>query len=325
MTWPITSWITDGEDWASAANILAFLGAIRERQTVCGLALTPLKVVGDDVGAASWFASMQAAVEELCSYFVVSGAAGAPFAVGYYDGKTTRPVYDLATLFEAAGLPGFTWRAYIDHPVHEAGVDQARQVAVGDIIGPWVFEDLQKALKALRWTAASLSSEDQTSESIEVSAFATDNPATWANAQGNAETAYAAADPVPDNSIAEAYSSGIKQGGPSYTAWLNRRRTKIGVSGLSTAYAHAVEFYLKAAATGVFDANGDDVIEGAWSLIDTVGPTTDASVESGWLGSLDQPAWCDAPIGDPGYSLGWTESYRDALIRWDVAGGFEYV
>jgi hypothetical protein len=61
-------------------------------------------------------------------------------------------VYTLATFRSVAGLPedGFrratAWNG-VDDPTWSYGVMQA-----GDIIGPWIFEDLQAAFDALRWT-----------------------------------------------------------------------------------------------------------------------------------------------------------------------------
>jgi hypothetical protein len=99
------------------------------------------------------------------------------------------------------------------------------------------------------------------------------------------------------------------------------------VSDLSTSLAHTVEFYLIAAAEAGegagFDANGDPVIQDAYSLVESVGPTTDASVESGWIGSLTQPNWCDEPIDETGYMLGYS-SDSQVIVRWDVEGGFAY-
>lgn len=325
MTWPIATW-ADGVDWSAGANINAFLGAIRERQTACGITpLLPWMSVGDDVQAAVFFASIQAAVEDLLPHFVVSHAAGAPFAAGYYDGKDAIPLYaDLAALFSAAGLATSKWRAYLNHPIYEAGVDQERQAQPGDIIGAcpwWIFEYIQKCLKALVWTPPP--GIDHSVEGKEVLfVSATDDPPTWENAKANAEAAYSAASASSMYWPARAWSACDRFGGSGYWASLARRRTKMSFSGIPMALAHTAEFYLlaTAAATG-FDANNDDVVEDKWSLVDTIGPTTDASLESDWIGSLDRPNWCAGSDG----ALGWVADNVAGVIRWDVTGGFEYV
>lgn len=49
--------------------------------------------------------------------------------------------------FESSGRD--TWRAYVAHPTEEAGEDQERLPQTGDIVGPWMFEDLQDAMSTM--------------------------------------------------------------------------------------------------------------------------------------------------------------------------------
>jgi hypothetical protein len=164
-----------------------------------------------------------------------------------------------------------------------------------------------------------------------------DAPPLWSATKAKAEANYAPPDPGGDENYYPwyAFSVGKKLGENNppyyykYQAQLHRARCRMTQPGLSTDFAHVVEFYLfgQALPGYDFDKNGDDFIQDKWTLYDTVGPTTDAAVQSAWFGSLDQPNWCSEPTGTPQVTTkkGWECANLYALIRWNVAGGFVYV
>ena len=330
MAWPITDW-SGNPDWAAIANVSAFVEAINERLIVYGNEPLPTKTVDDDVQAAAWFASMQTAIENMYHSFVVFHPPGhydnSAFPDPTYYGGLEDLYANLAALFSAAGLSTSTWRAYTTHP-DDAGADQARGIEAGDIIGPWLFEDLQKVLKVMVLTLP----PTKGGVSQEIKAGSGDG--TWAEATGEAEAAFAAYTPI-SGYPAQAYSRAYRYNGDpaTYLVYIQRGREKYSFSGIPTAFAHSVECYARAIIPwgydpAAFDANGDDVIEDKWSLFDTISPSTDASVETSWLGSIaGPPTWCSAPPEDADNLLGWalSPSCFSAIIRWNVAGGFVYV
>jgi len=99
-----------------------------------------------DVQAVTYWATLQAWLEDNCGHFI-NHVAG-PIAE---DGKTFL-YFDLSTFRAHADLDpdGFRrateWDG-VNDPDWEYGFMQP-----GDIIGPWIFEDLQKSFPALRWS-----------------------------------------------------------------------------------------------------------------------------------------------------------------------------
>lgn len=90
-----------------------------------------------------------------------------PFATDPDTGEESVLLYSLATFREAAGLNASGFRRAtewdgITEPEWSYG-----SMEVGDIIGPWIFEDLQKAFKALKWTVKGSSSGANDSIDIE--------------------------------------------------------------------------------------------------------------------------------------------------------------
>jgi hypothetical protein len=347
MTWTVTDWAVT-HNYGSLTLWHEMWAAVRERSLASGLAFTLTEpTLGCNIGSLSFIRAWQEQIEDLLAYYAVSHntTTGAYLGAGYYDGAASIPTYTLATVF-AAAFPGegrTNWRGYTTAP-SKNGSDLGSKQGVGGIIGPWLFEDLQKVLNVMVWTlirytmgpsglATSMTTESKVAvgASWSIPDGGPDVTPSWALAVSRAETAYAAAEVTTLVEFAWAYSVGTKQvwSDPVYNTYLYRNRSKAKVSGISTAFAHAMDFYTYSNATGSgilpFDANHDPVIADKWSLFDTAAPTTDADVESGWLGSLDLPHWCAEPteVGVTTY-LGWIQSDWIAVIRWNVVGGFSF-
>jgi hypothetical protein len=319
MAWPITDW-SGNPDWAAIANVSAFVEAVNER-----LAVTytdplptplPAKAVGDDVQAAAWIASMQEAVEGYLTRFVVYHPPG------YYEGGSLPVVYaDLAELFSTAGLATSTWRAYTTHP-DDAGVDQARGIQAGDIIGPWLFEDLQKVLNVMVLTYIDSGGLGYEAEG-KIGDFLSPSPGgTWAAAKTGAEADYDAYTDTPETHASHG-STGYNTPLDAYYANISRVRERTTASALSTEFAHAVEFYavgLPQPLGGVYADNGDAVHPEAYGLwlLNTSAATTDADVTSDWLGSVGAyPPWCPEPGMAEQVGLGWAAFITAAVVRWE--------
>lgn len=320
VTWSITNWAV-AQKWANVPLLTEFNDAVNERLAVTGGTPLPAVTAGQTVQVHSLIESWQAAVEGLLPAFVVSHAAGAPLGAGYYDGTAAAPVYaDLAALFSAAFGPSrTTWRAYITRP-SLGGADQTRAIAPGDVILGPLFEDLQKTLKALVWTERDLSFSSREGK------VGTGYGDPWAAAKAAAEADFAA---VPDPAeFATAYTTGNDHAfGDEFWAEMVRVRRRDSVAGLAVGFAHAVDFYARCFGDDPFDDNDDAVHPAAYGLflVNSSAVTTDAVVVSDWLGSLGvHMHWCAEPVDGP-VVLGWVGYFSNAVIRWDVAGGFEYV
>jgi len=93
-----------------------------------------------DVQAASYWTTLQGWIETNCLSFI-------DHVSGPLTGDNTAFLYfTLATFRAAAGLHADGFRRSTDGSSFSYG-----QMQPGDIIGPWIFEDLQKAFSVLRW------------------------------------------------------------------------------------------------------------------------------------------------------------------------------
>ncbi len=146
-------WSTEVDgDWTLVANVTDFQKAFNERdQALTGTdKYSPLVIAGDDIQARSLWKGMQSTVAGWGIKFAISHDNGTPRAAEYYDGAPEISVYGLAEIFSAAGLAHSNWRRYTTHP-DDGGSDLGGEMQVGDIIGPWVFEDIQATLNVLVW------------------------------------------------------------------------------------------------------------------------------------------------------------------------------
>lgn len=136
MTAPFTP-VVHGLDWQAVAFHNQMRSALDERRAAIGLASAfPALGTGADLQAAAIYSALQSGMESICTEFLNHTGGDANFPAWY----------TLASWRAAAGLgAGFrratTWGAY------SYGTMQA-----GDIIGPWVFQDIQRGLSALQWT-----------------------------------------------------------------------------------------------------------------------------------------------------------------------------
>lgn len=330
MAWTL-DWTVANQDWAAVANINDFQKATNERKDAIQVgAADALKVPGDDVQEAAFWNAMQTWIETNYGSFVVSHDAGVARAADYYDNRATIDAYgNLAAVFSAAGLGTTDWRRYTTHP-DDAGADLGGKIVAGDIIGPWLFEDLQLVLNVLIWTAgSSMAWTDKIRYYGE-----DDNEITWAAAKAGAEAVWAVS--ALAQTRPEAYSYGNLNIGGVFTARLYRGALylKIGAN-IGTGCSRAIDWHAYAEKWhDVWDANGDGLIENSWAkwLTDSPGQAVAQPQSSVRLGSdvTILPVWCDEPPGaeqvqSKGYRVegGGTPSGR-CLVRWDIANGFDY-
>ena len=317
MTWTITNWAN--ADWSAAAILNEFINAINERASAAGggVSSAAAVAVGDDVQRVEFFRNLQTWIESYLGAFVVSHVAGVPRSSGCFDNTASIDSYaNLAAVFSAAGLEYSNWRRYTTHPDEGGGVAYG-QMQAGDIIGPWIFEDLQKCLNVLVWTK--IGCDITGGDSYEGRGSDTD----WATAKAIAEAAWAR---TGDGNWPHTYSTAWTFGS-KYYAVLSRRTGHFSAS-VWNGVNRSADFYIKATKPTVFDAYGDDVIEDKWSfwLADEPANEETTIVSSSQFGDasvMPNNPWCDKP--PPENTRGWDSSGGMWMVlRWNVAGGFSY-
>lgn len=338
--------------WITVTDVNDFIKAANERQTaINGQAdLYDEKAAGDTscghcrvAGGYNWIRDLQGFVQNKHNFFVVSHEGGVQRDPAHWEGGATPPRDDrygsLADVFSAAGLPYSDWRRYTVHP-SEGGAVQYGVAQAGDVLGPWLLADLQATLNVLVWRGttaqdyggAAWSNEGETN----VYDGDGDRKPTWEEAKADAEAKwgpwYAADDEAP-----RCYSSG----GPFYddfTAYLYRRYAYLVTWDWCSDRACGLDFFAYAQSWEYsWDANGDDVLEEAYSLWHS--QTEPAGVSGGRdivstapLGGTTQPNWPGIPPPEESFSHGYqVTGYISpvipdgaVLLRYDVAGGFEY-
>jgi len=325
MAWTITNWSTN-PDWADVDILNEFVDAFNERDHATGGAGAVASAVsaGDDVQVRELIHAWQLLVEAAAANFYVSHDSGTPRGAGYWDGEDALIQYStLEGVFSAAGLTQTDWRRYTVHP--DAGGTVAYGDFVdGDIIGPWLFEDIQKALNVMVHTMGYLSVTAVNGDRYDGDAYGT----TWAAAKTAAEATWARSG---NGARFTAWSRGIKYSPTSIRATLERQSAQVQIPNIWNDVSRDIDWYFRSAASSVtFDAQTDDVIEDKLSLWLTDAPATNSttivsSVEFG--DATVKPSWCAEPnggqtgLGYVGYSgSGWAWN----LIRWNVTNGFVY-
>ena len=338
--------ITQNVEWQPASFVNEFQGAVLERSLAAGGLTTSEWAdisAGDNIQGAEvstptqdrGWKKMQERLETMASpnvvlqtgFIVSHDANGASLGAGYYDERAVVR-WTLSAWRTASGIPsGFRrattlpadWTDYND-AAFSYGLMQ-----VGDIIGPWIFQDLQDGLNTLVWTDVKSPTWSREGENNEKDG--SDTGATWAATKTATETAYDG-----DTSTSGAAPYAATEGvffNPNYGARMRRAYSYLTAS-VPHHVERDVEFYnyaeeLVGADSSDFNANGDTVAEDTWKLWLTDSPANAAVavVSSSVLGSLTRPVWCDQPNGgSTARSYGITD--ERLIVRWDVTNGFVY-
>lgn len=318
-------------NWRSAAIVNEIRAGIRERQAALGVALIPLAVAGDSAqSAAQNFAAMQDAIAALIPGFCDHTASG-----GDYSGMAAVPVWQISDdgadhyFFDAFPAPQVGWRRQVVKGTFIAGGGGA---AAGDIIGTWLFEDLQNALKLLRWIPVALVWSTHGENNCKDASAIDDSVGA---AKATAAAHYAAQSPFNNSNngpSAGSYQEEHSNVPGGFIAKLLRRYAYIGNTTLPPLAASVdADFYFAAVkAIGysspvpadTFDANGDGVIESDPTTIGAKQKTiTYDGSGTAWQifgdAALAQPDWCTDPaiVGDF-FSKGWCyEGQSTAIVH----------
>jgi len=342
--WSIIDWTTNPY-WSELTNVNDFISAIRERQTAIGdTPLMGLKAEGEDVQLASVWADMQQWIIDHYNDFAISHAAGMRHPVDYYDAAGNVQHYaNLAALFSAAGLSTSTFRAYATHP-DDGGSDLSHKLTSGEIIGPWIFEDIQKCLNAMIWQQGDVGWDGTASKygeaGLQFGWLDPNHPGPWAVVKTDVEADWDVVTPGDYAPWATTRARFNFDG--DYGAYATRLRSRCRcVDNLGTGISRAIRWFVWATAPPIYNEgdvtewhnNGETRIsEDAWAcwLVDSPSSDVTNPFSSDSLGdpaALPFPAWCQEPTADPGdrqdTTKGWEIDYDNCLVQWDVANGFE--
>jgi len=348
MAWTYTYDGSAFNDWNAVARIKEPWEAVKERNIALGTSGPYIPAAGADVqygGTAApasttgdfSFRWLQGWVEANLGSFAVSHDAGVKRAAGHWDGDVMPVAYaNLAEVFSAAGLAHSDWRRKTDLA---AWATPGKQQA-GDIIGAWLFEDMQKVLNVLIWTIENPAWDRDGDDNITTAA---DNSglSVWADFQTELEDDFAAASPGPSGDPPQAgvrasYSLGVFEGAATRLYSFGR------ISSIDDDVAKAIDWYALIAAhvqgyhESEYDRNDPDVPAGYEDLAYNWTTTTHAAasgtdlVAPTALGDtlMGFPVWCTEPPPDGddiGYIAGWVADEIAAVARWDVVNGFTYV
>ena len=138
------STIATGTPYLSLAIVQELVLAYSERrQCIAHDPVTPI-VAGRNLQDVAFWRGMQDWIDTFCSRWVNDGS----FSTATEYDKVADITHTLATFRAEAGLNTNGFRRATSYP----GPFSYGRIVAGDIIGPWIVQDLQKAFDAMRWT-----------------------------------------------------------------------------------------------------------------------------------------------------------------------------
>lgn len=141
-----------GVDWQAASFCNEYRNAQNERSQAIGGAAVADIAAGEDIQDKDFWKAFQEWQETNCTSFVDHNAV--------IPGQASVPLLTLAAWQADAGLnvsatPGQSFRRATSWSPPAAPSYSYGYMQAGDIIGPWIFEDLQAGFKSLKWTTES--------------------------------------------------------------------------------------------------------------------------------------------------------------------------
>jgi len=264
---------------------------------------------GKDVSAAAYWTTLQSWLETYCTSFVdhVSGPlnpAGTDFLY-----------FTLATWRSAAGLNASGFRRKVEEIDEYSYGLMLAGTPKSDLIGPWIFEDLQKGFGALKWKAIAVTVTPGSGmiksastgifygTGLEAQAAA---DAIWESAEWTASDA---------NSLTYAGRTTINDY-VNYTATLTRRYCSYRAT-VNNSIPRVTQLWIRGDPPGpnsddYFYANGDTRTEDVYLLMEEVTENTSTNVDFGIYAGDGKPDW-DGNVG--GYR-GYTD-HPSGLLKYN--------
>jgi len=338
--------------WITEEDVNDFLQAFSERYVAAGDgAMDWTKSVGDPSAGRGKFIFDSIWVRKIQEWIETTAVEGG-WVVSHENGIRRDPAthwtpayesdgpygdwYGSRTqLFEAAGLTHTDWRRYTVHP-SEGGTVKYGKAETGDILGAWLLADLQAILNVLVWRARKTPGDGaEWTADGETNHYHGDSSCqeTWEAAIAAAKADYGAEGSV--NGSPGAWTGGWKHycgalQGSGYDAWTSRKYAYLEF--WEPAYgcerAIGVDFYALMHKKDVWNSQGDPC---SWPdyLCHWYAETLPAADSGGRISSQSYgdaskpPNWGGEPDLE-GYDYGYDGGYGVVLVRYDVAGGFDY-
>ena len=194
----LASWEHAQDTYAAQEIILAY----SERRQCVGDAAIDALAAGDVKQDTTFWRGVQDWIETNCVKWVDDAVAIA--------GESSITMYTLATFRTEAGFETDGFRRATEWPTDWTNAADAAysfgKITAGDIVGPWIFEDLQKAFDAMRWTLATRPSPINAQQKEVDTGTISELETKWASATWEAisttDTTYAAL--ISDSGVGEA-------------------------------------------------------------------------------------------------------------------------
>lgn len=261
-----------------------------------------------------YVASLQQALENLAPQYIdhESGPlnpAGTDFL--YFTLAIWRATADLP----ANGFRRATEWDGVNDPTWSYGNAQA-----GDIIGPWIFADLQKGFSALHWTLVAPTSENNQYKGDDFNMAAETWHTTVAAAKAEALAYYNGVTPASHQNAPEAYTTlaaATIDGVVKYKAAMMRLR-RVGIfdwsSDARNSLCSEIDAYLRGVEMGTFDNQGDGITE-SFALVKTVAFSPGCSVDlfGTWT---PVPNWPSTPPAGESRMQGYVTVYKGAITKY---------
>ena len=260
--------------------------------------------------------------------------------------RTSSPNSSDQIYFRAATEWPSDWTDWSD----AAYVENGRYAEKGDIIGPWIFQDIQDCFNMLVWTQREgvWSNEGEDNKHIGTGyVIEWPGPLTYSDAAVKAESDWDASPDISDATGTPLYwtqywlNSGYEP--KRLSAVLHRKYSYLtAIVPYISDVKRDIDWYISATRGSLSDvfANGSDIdfwseyIWSDWNLFDRDSPAAASSdfVTGRTIGEGVDPLstkpepWPSVlpGAGDSGPAVGWYRKGDTVLIRWNVTSGFTY-
>lgn len=275
--------VTNNIDWQAVSFLNEYVGAVLERDAVVsapggpgGVLLPSTVVAGQDIQSAS------GVLKDLQTYITNSGNRWLDPTPADYNGDAAMPTeMTLAQLYTAGGITsGFRRATTIptDWTDYNDAAFSYGLITAGDIIGPWIFADLQSVLNVMTRTTAVDPDYHTEKPYLGNSGGFSVSPtpfASWALAKAASDTSWASQPDQPTSPTAYAISQGFYSAINGWGATMNRGRSTVEVNGQPSGQDRTVTWYIKptkstTATSSVFNANGDKRLGGVTDIVENV-------------------------------------------------------
>jgi len=286
------------------------VGGISERAQALGQSAWTLVSAGDDIQDKDFWYDLQEWIETYCTSFVDHTQGPDP---GDFEGETALPMFTLSSFRSIAGLhsSGFrratAWDPDTDDwtDLSDAMFSYGRMQA-GDIIGPWIWVDLQNALTALKWTTTSPALGGSTLQARS-SGYSGWYP-TCTDATDEEDTDWSASSWGAGSYYFYVAAGQLEQSGSNYRA-IGTRQKSLPAGTIDDVVPCAIDVYFGVDSSGgayTFDdidglgaQEGKLVFHETWSAVTPAQASRGGAGEASWFGAYDTNPLTDAGISCP--------------------------